>query len=79
MLALLRFILIFFLLVFLISYVVRFLLRYYFKRMEKRFNQQSHYQNTRPEGDVSLTRNPKTEKMVDKDVGDYIDYKEVKE
>lgn len=79
MLALLRFIFIFFLLVILISYVVRFLLRFYFKRMEKRFNQHSHYHNTRPEGDVSITRTPKAEKMVDKDVGDYIDYEEVKE
>lgn len=79
MLTLLRFILIFFLLVFLISYVVRLLLRFYLKRMEKRFNQHNHYQNTRPEGDVSFTRSPKAEKKVDKDVGDYVDYEELKD
>jgi hypothetical protein len=77
--AVLRFLLIFFLVIFIISYIIRVLLRVFFKRMESNFNQQQQGRNSRPEGDVSVSKPPKHDKLVDKDVGDYVDYEEVDE
>jgi hypothetical protein len=74
----LRFLLIFFLVIFVISYILRILVRVFFKRMESNFSQQQG-RNPRPEGDVSVSKPPKHDKLVDKDVGDYIDYEEVDE
>ncbi len=75
--AILRFLLIFFLVIFIISYILRIFARIFFRRIQKDFNQQQQGQNNRPEGDVSVSKPPKQEKMVDKDVGDYVDYEEV--
>lgn len=74
--AVLRFLLIFFLVIFLISYIIRILARIFFRRMASDFNQQQG-RKSRPEGDVSVSPPPKHDKMVDKDVGDYVDYEEV--
>lgn len=74
--AILRFLLIFFLVIILISYIVRILARIFFKRIQRDFNQQQGYKN-RPEGDVTVSSPPKQSKIVDKNVGDYVDYEEV--
>lgn len=78
MLILLRFILIVFLVVFLLAFVSRLFLRSFFKRMEKKFNASAgQTRNPRPEGEVYVSKSPKTGKKVDQNVGDYVDYEEV--
>jgi hypothetical protein len=79
MLALLRFIAIFFLSVVLLSYVIRFLLRIFLKRMQKRYNNQYNQSDTtnRKEGEVHVSQVKQKDKIVDNNVGDYIDYEEV--
>ena len=75
----LKFIAIFFLVLFLLAQVSKLLLRYYLKKMQKRYkDQHNQYQreSTR-EGDVHMSHSPNKDKIVDKDVGDYVDYEEV--
>jgi len=77
MIGLLRFIFIFFLVIFLLGYISRILLHFFFKRMNKKYGGgQSHEQ--RPEGDVKVNQTRSAGKRVSKDVGDYIEYEEVK-
>jgi hypothetical protein len=73
-----RFFLIFFLIFFLLGYIARFILRLFLKRLEKKFNNQAGGQQ-RPEGDVYVNKGRPKDKMVDQNVGDYVDYEEVKD
>ncbi|MFP4557318.1 MAG: DUF4834 family protein [Bacteroidales bacterium] len=79
MLGIFRFFAIFFLIIVLLGYLSRFLLRIFVRRMQKRYNneQQQQQKYRRKEGDVHVTKTPPKEKIVDKDVGEYVDYEEV--
>ena len=41
-------------------------------------NQKNQYKRKK-EGDVTINTKPKTEKKIDKDEGDYVDFEEIKE
>lgn len=46
--------------------------------MENRFGGTSEQQrNQRPEGEVYVSNGAKKEKIVDQDIGDYVDYEEM--
>jgi hypothetical protein len=45
--------------------------------MQNASNSTSYQQNRRPEGDVYVSKTAQQDKIVDKDVGDYVDYEEV--
>jgi uncharacterized protein YpmB len=77
MLFILRFIAIFFLVIFLLSLVSRLVIRYFFKRMGSQFESNNGQTQQRPEGEVYVKKTPKKDKIVDKNVGDYVDYEEV--
>ncbi|MFO8020998.1 MAG: DUF4834 family protein [Perlabentimonas sp.] len=79
MLGIFRFLAIFFLIIVLLGYIFRFLLRFFVRRMQKRYEkgQQQQGRYKRKEGEVHVTKTPPTEKIVDKDVGEYVDYEEV--
>jgi hypothetical protein len=70
--------------IFLIGYIFRllspYILKWYFKRIEKEFtNQQSNSTSqgkAKKEGQVSVNQAEQKKKKVDKNVGDYIDFKE---
>jgi hypothetical protein len=47
--------------------------------MKRNFENQKNHSNNRKEGDVTINTKPKTDKKIDKDEGDYIDYEEIKE
>ena len=68
-----------FLVIFLIAFISRLFLRSFFRRMESRFGGTAEQQRKqRPEGEVYVSKSTKKEKIVDQDVGDYVDYEEVK-
>jgi flagellar biosynthesis/type III secretory pathway M-ring protein FliF/YscJ len=73
-----KFFLILFLIFILLGYIARFILRLFFKRLEKKFNNQATEQQ-RPEGEVYVDKGRPKDKMVDKNIGDYVDYEEVKD
>jgi cell division protein YceG involved in septum cleavage len=75
MLYILKIFLIIFLIIFLLSYIVRILIYFLFKRLKKQF--ENPYQQ-KPEGNVTIKNGGTSNKKVDKNVGDYIDYEEVK-
>lgn len=78
MLAFLRFILIAILVIYIMGFIFRLLLRFYIKRMGKRYGWNAHESEQRPEGDIKVKgAQPKTKK-VDKNIGDYVDYEEIK-
>ncbi|MDX9769928.1 MAG: DUF4834 family protein [Tenuifilaceae bacterium] len=77
MLILLRFFAIVFLIFFLITLISRWALRRFFRKMQNASNSTSYQQNRRPEGDVYVSKTAQQDKIVDKDVGDYVDYEEV--
>lgn len=63
-------------------YVVPFFAKRYIKNMQNNFNKQQHnksYYNKSNEGDVIIKSNQRKGKKVDKDIGEYIDYEEVKD
>jgi len=74
---LLRFILIFIIVV----YILRLLGRLFFFSITRNYNTRSNsrrYDNYRKEGDVTIdTNSASQQKMVKKDIGDYINYEEV--
>jgi hypothetical protein len=45
--------------------------------MQNQYNSSERAGKQRPEGDVYVSKTPNKDKIVDKDVGDYIDYEEV--
>lgn len=76
---LLKFILIFILTVFLISYIIRILFAFLIRRFVKKYGFNTEGGQGKPEGKVSFTRKPQKEKVIQNDVGEYIDYEDVKE
>lgn len=77
MLYLLRFFAIVFLVLFLIGIVARLLFRQAFKRMSQKYGQHGS-KPPRPEGEVSVKQTSAKSKKVSKDVGEYVEYEEVK-
>lgn len=70
---------------FALGYVLRllapFILKWYVKRMQKRFGFAEQKQQNKEEGEVSISSAAsagKKKKTVAKDVGDYVDFEEVK-
>ena len=61
------------------------LMKKFLKKMEARFQQQSHHQyqetenHTQEEGKVTIETSQKPTKKTTCDVGDYVDFEEVKE
>jgi len=47
--------------------------------MGKKFGGYGESRRGKSEGEVHMSRPPEKEKIVDKDVGEYVDYEEVKE
>jgi hypothetical protein len=45
--------------------------------MQNGSNSSRYEQNKRPEGDVYVSKSTKKDKVVDNDIGDYVDYEEV--
>jgi len=77
MLILFKFFAIIFLILFLLAFVSRIALRRFFRRMQNQQDPRQQNKSNRREGDVYVTKNPQKDKIVDKDVGDYVDYEEV--
>lgn len=78
MLAFLRFVLIAILVIYAVGFIFRLLLRFYIKRMGKRYGWNAQESEQRPEGDIEVKGNRPQSKKVDKDLGEYVDYEEVK-
>lgn len=76
MLYLLRFFAIIFLIVFGISLVSRFVLKQFIRKMGGGFQNQTQ-NKARREGEVHVNTQQQKEKIVDKNVGEYVDYEEV--
>lgn len=79
MLSFFRFLLIFFIVVYALGLLFRLILRYTFHRMGKKYGGYGESRRGKTEGEVHVSRPPEKEKIVDKDVGEYVDYEEVKE
>jgi len=75
----LRFILIFILVVFLITFVFRLLFSYFIKHLGKKYGGYKYDEKEKKEGEVYVSRNPERDKVVDQNVGEYIDFEEVKD
>jgi len=76
MLAFLRFILIAFLVMTILGYVFRILLKIYLTRLARKMNNQGEYKGQKV-GETFIKNTTTKEKVVDKNVGDYVDYEEV--
>ncbi len=77
--ALARFILILFIVFFVIRLVTRFILKRYIKNMQERYKDKQQQYNQKTEGDVTIKSSSKQNKKIDDDMGDYVDYEEVKD
>ena len=77
MVAFLRFILIAFLVLTILGYISRFLLRIFLTRLANKINNQQEENKGQKVGDAFIKGNPTKEKVVDKNVGDYVDYEEI--
>lgn len=75
---LLKFFAIVFLVIFLIGMIARIVLQSFFKKMGKKYGFYQQ-QNSRPEGEVTVNQTRHKNKMMNKDVGEYVDYEDVKE
>ncbi|HCX99478.1 MAG TPA: hypothetical protein DG754_04985 [Bacteroidales bacterium] len=76
---LIRFVFIFFLIIFLLGYVFRLFAGVFLKRFQNKYGGGQNQKQQRAEGDVYVSKTAQKEKIVDKDVGDYVDYEEVDE
>ncbi|RPH32379.1 MAG: hypothetical protein EHM93_09455 [Bacteroidales bacterium] len=77
MLAILRFILIFFLVITVLGWVARLFLRIYLTRLARRM--QNHTEDKGQKvGETFIKDTTAKEKVVDKSVGDYVDFEEIK-
>lgn len=76
MLAFLRFILIAFLVLTVIGYIFRFILKLYITRLAKKMTNQDQHKGQKV-GDAYIKNTSAKEKVVNKDVGDYVDYEEI--
>ncbi len=74
------FLLIFYGLKLITRFVVPFFAKRYMKKMQKDLYNQQHQRSNKKanEGDVIIESHPKNGKKFDKDVGEYIDYEEIK-
>jgi len=77
MVAFLRFILIAFLVLTILGYISRFLLRIFLTRWARKMNNQQEENKGQKVGDAYIKGNPSKEKVVDKNVGDYVDFEEI--
>ena len=77
MLGFLKFILITFLVLTVLGYIFRFLLKIYLKRLARKMSNYQEYQGEKV-GDAFIKNTTSKEKVVNKDVGDYVDYEEIK-
>ena len=77
MIAFLRFILIAFLVLTILGYISRFLLRIFLTRLTRKMNNQQEENKGQKVGDTYIKGNPTKEKVVDKNVGDYVDFEEI--
>ena len=78
MLAFLRFILIVFIVLTILGWIGRIFLRIYLARLARRMQQQ-HEDKGQQVGDAYIKDTPSSkEKIVDKNVGDYVDFEEIK-
>jgi hypothetical protein len=77
MLGVLRFILIVFLVLTVLGYLSRFLLKLFLLRLAKKINNQQEANKGQKVGDAYIKANQTKEKVVDKNVGDYVDFEEV--
>jgi hypothetical protein len=77
MLGVLRFILIVFLVLTVLGYLSRFLLKLFLLRLAKKIDKQQEANKGQRVGDAYIKANQTKEKVVDKNVGDYVDFEEV--
>ena len=77
MLGILRFILIVFLVLTILGYLSRFLLKLFLLRLAKKINKQQEADKGQKVGDAYIKANQTKEKVVDRNVGDYVDFEEV--
>jgi hypothetical protein len=77
MLGVLRFILIVFLVLTVLGYLSRFLLKLFLLRLAKKINKQQEADKGQKVGDAYIKANQTKEKVVDRNVGDYVDFEEV--
>ncbi|MFP4025913.1 MAG: DUF4834 family protein [Thiohalospira sp.] len=77
--ALARFILILLIIFIIIRLVSRFIVKRYIKNMQERYKDKQNQYNQKPEGDVTIKSSSRQNKKIDDDIGDYIDYEEVKD
>jgi hypothetical protein len=77
MLGILRFILIVFLVLTVLGYLSRFLLKLFLLRLAKKINKQQEADKGQKVGDAYIKANQTKEKVVDRTVGDYVDFEEV--
>jgi len=76
MLGFLRFILIAFLVITILGFIARIFLRIFLTRLAKRMNNQEEDKGQRV-GDTYIKDTTTKGKVVDKNVGDYVDYEEI--
>jgi len=77
MVAFLRFILIAFLVITILGIVSRFLLRIFLTHLAHKMNNQQEENKGQKVGDAYIKGNPTKDKVVDKNVGDYVDFEEI--
>lgn len=77
MLAILRFILIFFLVITVLGWIARLFLRIYLSRLARRMQNQTEDKGQKV-GEAYIKDTNTKEKVVDKNVGDYVDFEEIK-
>jgi len=76
MLGFLRFILVAFLIFTVVGYIFRFLLKIYISRLAQRMNSNNQNKGEKV-GDTFIKKTNTKEKVLNKDIGDYVDYEEV--
>ncbi len=76
MVGFLKFILITFLVLTILGYLSRFLLKIFLIRLAKKMNPKEDDKGQKV-GDTYIKGNPTKEKVLDKDIGDYVDYEEI--
>lgn len=78
MLAFLKVILIIFLVLTILGWIARIFLRVYLTRLAKRMQQNQQEDKGHKVGETFIKDTTPKEKVVDKNVGDYVDFEEVK-
>lgn len=78
MVGFLRFVLIVFLVLVLLGFISRILLRVFLKRLARKMGYQEPARE-RKEGETHINTTPRHDKKVNGDVGEYVDFEEIKE